>query len=336
MRSIAFFNNKGGVGKTTLVYHLAWAYADLGIRVLMLDLDPQANLTAICVEEERLEELWAEDVSQRRSIYTCVRPVKEELGDIALVDVEPVSPQLGLIPGDAYLAGFEAKLWASWPTAMDRQLPSFRALSSFYRIATATAERFHADLVLFDVGPNLGALNRAALIASEHVVVPLGADLFSIQALRNLGPTLGEWRAEWAERIPKCPDPGLALPRGEMNPVGYVVMQPNLYGGRVTKAYAKWLERMPKQFAESLGRPPTQRTSVRTDPASLGIVKHYRSLMALAHEARKPIFHLTAADGALGAHSTAANDAGREFRKLARTLAKRIDFDLAAAAQAYR
>jgi cellulose biosynthesis protein BcsQ len=55
---IAFFNNKGGVGKTSLVYHLAWMYRDLGLNVLAADLDPQANLTSAFLDEERLEEIW--------------------------------------------------------------------------------------------------------------------------------------------------------------------------------------------------------------------------------------------------------------------------------------
>ena len=58
---IAFFNNKGGVGKTSLVYHLAWMYADLGFRVVAADLDPQANLTAAFLDEDRLAELWADN-----------------------------------------------------------------------------------------------------------------------------------------------------------------------------------------------------------------------------------------------------------------------------------
>jgi chromosome partitioning protein len=328
LKTVAFFNNKGGVGKTTLVYHLAWTYADLGVRVLMLDLDPQANLTALCVDEARLEQLWSDDIETRRSIYTCVRPIKEELGDIARPELEPLAANLALIPGDADLAGFEAKLWDAWPRALDRHLPSFRALSSFHRIALDAAQWFQAELVLIDVGPNLGALNRTALIASQHVVVPLGADLFSIQALRNLGPALREWRSEWAERLPKNPDPKLSLPEGKMEPVGYVVMQPSLYGDGVTKAHAKWLERMPRQFAESLAQLSTQRTSVTRDPKSLGVVKHLRSLMPLAHEARKPVFHLRPADGALGAHATAAQQAGREFKKLAKRIATEIGFDI--------
>ena len=58
MITIAFFNNKGGVGNTSLVYHLAWMYADLGISTVAVDIDPQANLSTMFLEEERLEELW--------------------------------------------------------------------------------------------------------------------------------------------------------------------------------------------------------------------------------------------------------------------------------------
>ena len=58
MKTVAFFNNKGGVGKTTLVYHLAWMYQELGVGVVALDLDPQANLTTAFLSEERLEQLW--------------------------------------------------------------------------------------------------------------------------------------------------------------------------------------------------------------------------------------------------------------------------------------
>jgi chromosome partitioning protein len=70
---IAFFNNKGGVGKTSLVYHLAWMYADIGIRLVVADLDPQANLTAAFLEEDRLEELWNE--SNKDTMFGFVRPI---------------------------------------------------------------------------------------------------------------------------------------------------------------------------------------------------------------------------------------------------------------------
>lgn len=325
MIPVAFFNNKGGVGKTSLVYHVAWALTEIGERVLMLDLDPQANLSALCLDEERLEELWGDEPQQRRSVYASVVPVQEELGDISPPHVEYLSDRLGLVPGDPMLSGFEAKLSEAWPMTVDGRAAAFRATSAFYRVARLAAARWSADLVLIDVGPNLGALNRSALISADFLVVPLGADLFSIQALRNLGPALRRWRSQWSDRVARCPVPELELPSGRMEPVGYVVMQPNMYGGKVTRAYDKWFRRIPKEFAEHIAQVPSARRSVAADPASFGVVRHYRSLMALAHEARKPIFHLQAADGALGAHATAAQEAGKDFRRIARALVKRVD-----------
>lgn len=58
---IAFFNNKGGVGKTSLVYHIAWMFADQDIHVVAVDLDAQGNLSAAFLEEDRLEQLWPEN-----------------------------------------------------------------------------------------------------------------------------------------------------------------------------------------------------------------------------------------------------------------------------------
>ena len=81
MRTIAFFNNKGGVGKTSLVYHLAWMYADLGLSILAADLDPQANLTSMFLEDERLETLWSE-TGIRQTVYGALRPLIYGTGDI--------------------------------------------------------------------------------------------------------------------------------------------------------------------------------------------------------------------------------------------------------------
>jgi AAA domain len=86
-------------------------------------------------------------------------------------------------------------------------------------------EEFQADVALVDVGPNLGPLNRAALLACDFVVVPLGADLLSLQGLRNMGPTLRGWRDAWHDRRTKTPDRSIVLPEGQMHPVGYIVMR---------------------------------------------------------------------------------------------------------------
>ena len=82
MKTVAFFNNKGGVGKTSLVYHLAWMFADHGIKTLAVDLDPQANLTAMFLDEERLESLWPDD-EHPDTVYGAIRPILRGTGDIA-------------------------------------------------------------------------------------------------------------------------------------------------------------------------------------------------------------------------------------------------------------
>jgi cellulose biosynthesis protein BcsQ len=321
---LAFFNNKGGVGKTTLVYHLGWTFADLGMRVLLVDLDPQSNLTALSVDEDQLEALWADRADQRRTVYGAVHPIVEGIGDISEPHIEAVGRGLALLVGDIRLAGFEAQLSQAWPNCMGANPAAYRMTTAFHRLIAKAGASWRAEVALMDVGPNLGAINRSALIAADKVVTPLGADLFSIQGLRNLGPALQGWRTEWTDRVQRNPVESLDLPRGGMEPAGYVVVQPSLYMGRVTKAYERWIVRIPPEYRTTFTSGGSVPRSVEQDPLCLGVLKHYRSLMPLAHEARRPVFHLRAADGALGAHAVAAQEAGRDFRKLATRVADRI------------
>jgi len=321
---VAFFNNKGGVGKTTLVYHLAWMYADLGACVLAADLDPQANLTSAFMDEAQLQELWPEE-SHNRTLYGCLEPMLKGVGDIAPAYVHRVGDRLGLIAGDLALSGFEDELSSQWPGCMSRSERAFRVTSGFWRLLQAAATEHGADLVLIDLGPNLGAINRASLIAADFVVVPLSPDLFSLQGLKNLGPAFRRWREEWADRLERNPNPDLELPRGSFKLAGYVILQHAVRLDRPVQAYAKWMARIPDDYSRHvLDDEREGKLAVTSDPNNLALLKHYRSLMPLAQEARKPIFHLTAADGAIGAHSTAAKDAFKDFRTLAQRIGERV------------
>ena len=237
MKTIVFFNNKGGVGKTTLVYHLAWMYAELGYSVVAADLDPQANLSAVFLSEDRLEQLWP-DGGHPDSILGAVSPILRGLGDIREPHVEQVSANLGLVVGDLGLSSFEAKLSSAWPGCLGRDESAFRTESAFHRTILTAAEKQNADLALIDVGPNLGAINRAAIIAANFVVFPLAPDLFSLQALRNVGPTLREWRNDWQDRLERRPEvQDLQLPSADIVPAGYIVMQHAVRVGRPVQAY---------------------------------------------------------------------------------------------------
>ena len=323
---LTFFNNKGGVGKTSLVYHLAWMLSERGYRVLACDLDPQANLTSMFLEEDRLESVYEGSdgpASPSGTIFECVRPLME-VGDLRHPTLQEISTELRLIPGDLALAGFEDTLSAEWPNALrstELHRP-FRILTAFSTIMQAGARQMDASIILADVGPNLGAINRSALISTEYVVVPVGADLFSLRGLRNLGPTLQNWRREWQRRLENWSEPDFDLPRGRMEPVGYVVQQHGVRLNRPVRAHDKWVNRIPEEYARSLlsdHEGPYSRRP-QDDRHALATIKHYRSLVPMAQEARKPVFQLTSADGAIGSHAAAASGAYSDFQALAQSI----------------
>jgi chromosome partitioning protein len=322
---LSFFNNKGGVGKTSLVYHLSWMFAERGLRILAVDLDPQANLTAAFLDEERLALLWDEGAAGS-TIFRSVEPLLD-VNDFAPVAFKTIDQRLALIPGDLGLSSFEDELSSQWTQALDdkKKARPFRILAAFWRSAQEAAQRFDADLIVFDVGPNLGAINRAALLASNHVIVPLGADLFSLQGLRNLGPTLRDWRKGWEHRKRMWTQPEFELPIGDMTPLGYVAMRHGVRLTRPVQAYTRWLDQIPKEFRRSvLNEDSPSVPAIEHDPFCLAMLKNYNSLTPLGQEARKPIFFLKAADGAIGSHATAVAGAYADFKQLAGDIGKRI------------
>ena len=330
MKTIAFFNNKGGVGKTSLVYHLAHMYGELGLPVVAADLDPQANLTAMFLEDERLEALWPEEVEARSTVYGSLRPLLEGTGDVAAPHVEGIAGEgPGLVVGDLDLSAAEDEFSSQWPACLDGKVRAFRVVSALGRILASAARTADVELVLIDVGPNVGALNRAALVAADYVVVPLAPDLYSLRGLRNLGPTLRSWRDEWRDRVNRKPRTDLALSSGEMRPLGYVVMQHAVRLDRPVRAYQRWMERIPATYRRHvLAEERREPVAVEDDRHCLATLKHFRSLMPMAQEARKPMFSLKPADGAFGGHANAAKSCREDFAALARTIAHRAGIAL--------
>lgn len=136
------------------------------------------------LEETELERLWPEE-GENQSILSCISPILEGVGDIAKAPLQRIGPTLLLLPGDLGLSQFEDKLSANWPLCLLGDKAAFRVITAFYRIIHQAAEALDADIVLMDIGPNLGAINRAALIASDHIAIPLAPGLFSLQGLRG-------------------------------------------------------------------------------------------------------------------------------------------------------
>lgn len=333
---LTFFNNKGGVGKTALIYHLAWMFASLRKRVVIVDLDPQANLTAAFLDEDKIEAIWNKQ-GVGATIYQCVKPLTG-VGDIAEPVLQNIATDLYLLPGDVNLSGYEDALSAEWPNSMgDNHLyRPMRILSSFWQIMQLAAKKVQADIILVDIGPNLGAINRSVLVATDYVTIPLGADLFSLQGLKNLGPTLRSWKNLWQKRLDnwntsaeKSSFPDFKLPHGKMEPIGYLCQQHGVRLDRPVKAYDKWVQRIPDVYRESvLHETPGNGGHQADDPYCLATIKHYRSLIPMAQEHRKPVFNLTSADGAIGSHANAVQDAKKDFKLLAEKIAEKIGIQL--------
>ncbi len=324
MTTIAFFNNKGGVGKTSLVYHLSWKLQELGHRVLVSDLDPQSNLTSMFLDDDQIETLWS-TTSPGTSMLNCVDDLNNHLGDIKPAAPIAIADGLYLVPGSLALGQFEDRLANAWNDSRSdkptTRADGLRVMSAFHRVLAQASGTLHADLTLIDVGPSIGALNRAALITADMVVIPLAADLFSLQGLRNLGPTLRDWRSGWQRRLePDLPPAAIPLPSGTMTPLGYVLLNPSVRESYPVKSYLKWAAKIPASYARDILNAEPTTPEITTDPNQLAMIRHFKSLMPMAQEARKPMFQLTARDGAIGGHAGAVRDADLQFTALAQKL----------------
>jgi len=303
---IAFFNPKGGTGKTPLVYHLAWMYQDLELKVVAVDLDPQAQLTTIFLDEERLETLWF-STTQANTIYRCLQPIVAGHGELVRPALEEIEERLALLCGDLSLLTLESTFSKA---ILKPDEHSHQILLAGRRILQQVAQ--NADVVLIDLASNLSAINYVALMAADYIIMPLLPDLFTALSLKNAGTTLQNWREQWKQLDPA------------INPqhLGYLILQQPIRVDRCPNSYSHWIMQTPKLYHQTMlnsDNPP----SITDDPYCLRLLKTYYSLTPLAEEARKPIFHLKPADGAMGAYGKLVQTAYQDFRQFAESIAKR-------------
>ena len=326
MPIISLFNNKGGVGKTTFLFHVAHVLADGGRKVLMVDCDSQCNLTAYALQDKAIEKAWEE---AGNSIYRAIEPVARGIGDIRNRAPSMLRPNLFLVPGDLLLSDFEDLLGDTWTGAKGGSEPALRAQSAIYRTILQAAEKVGAEVVLIDLGPNLGALNRAVLGGSDYVIVPVAPDLFSIRGAENLGSKLAKWRKEWDQCNAAWTDSSLQIPKGRPSFLGYVMQQHNIrdnasgmtqgwqiFGNRLESA-------IQKHVVDRLA-PLGQVANGNGTKFNLGKIPNLHSLIPYSLEARKPVFQCTGADGLKGAHIQRARDSKQLFVPIADAIVKVI------------
>lgn len=317
MNVVSFFNHKGGVGKTTIVFNTGLALLELGHSVVFVDADAQANLTGLALNEGDYETSFDEG----RTIWSAVSPLVTGAGDLDVPEAVEIRDSVWVLPGDLRLSNFEAILPVGWTEALAGEARGFRVTSALHRLFQGLQNETEADFVFVDLGPNVGALNRSALIASDGFVVPLAPDLFSLMALPSVGNSLREWKRQWQTALENKPvTVDFDLPRGEPKPLGFVSQQFSVYGNRPAAAFRTWLERISESYEEGVLEPLEY---VASDDESLGSLQNFASLVPLAQHSNKAIFELSGNE-ARGAQYTRAQATRDHFLGIAEGIIDRL------------
>jgi len=295
---IAVYNHKGGVGKTTLTVNIAYALTELGKRVLLVDSDPQCNLTAYLVEGSVVDDLLDNSDGPRgQTIWSAVKPVVEAVGEARKIKPFERRTNLYLLPGDIRLSEFENELNQYWAECFQRRIRGFRGTSSLSSIVNQTAVEKDIDVIFYDVGPNVGPLNRAILLDCDFFIIPAACDLFSLRALKTLGATIANWIGLWKSICELAPDDVYLLP-GRPGFLGYIPQRFRTYGGdQPSSTYAPFMSRIERHVNSDvvavLRKNNPELAPDSLSQAKLGQVKDFGGLVSESQKQGVPMWEVS-------------------------------------------
>lgn len=343
-QKIALFNHKGGVSKTTTTFNLGWMLAKKGKTVILVDADPQCNLTGMALGEqtEEDEERIANIYNTNSNIKTGLAPAFESQPmAIKAVDCVPIGQKqnlsgLYLLPGHVGLAEYEVTLGIA--QELSGSIQALRNLpGSINDLLEKTASKFHADYILIDMSPSLGSINQNLLTISDFFMVPTAADFFSLMAIDSLVKVLPRWYA-WAQRansLQILKDANYPFPDIKLHFLGTIIQNYRIIHGRETAAFQTWIEKIEKDVATKLV--PTLRQNNLmlpdrvyreqgiNDNLSLTKIANFNSLIAKSQEHRTPIYDLTPKQlGQTGVVLKSNQAKQEEFRKTFSDLADKV------------
>ena len=242
MKVISFFNHKGGVSKTTTVYHVAWMLNQMGKKVLMVDTDSQCNLTLTCIGESQYEDFVTNQPTN--NIKYCLDTAfysKPQLIEAPNCVKVKNRDGLYLLPGSFEITEFEVQLGISFQ--LSNSFSTMNSLpGSFYYLFTKCAEKFDIDYILVDLNPSLSAINQALISSSDYFVLPTSPDFFSQMAVKSMSRVLPNWE-KWAEQARKVySNSTYPLPVIKPKFLGYTVNDFNIRNSRPTAAFQHIIE----------------------------------------------------------------------------------------------
>ena len=294
-KRLAIFNHKGGVGKTTLTVNIAAAIAELGKTVLLVDSDPQCNLTSYLVEASVVDAMLDNfDSASGQTVWSALKPFAENSGDIRTIKPQKVRDLL-LLPGDIQLSAFEQDLHSSWAESFQRRIRGFKGTAALSMLVNRLCGQHDVDFVFYDSGPNIGPLNRSILLDCDHFIIPATCDLFSIRAFKTLGQTLYNWIRDWDTVLKLAPEEVYLLP-GRPHLMGYIPQRFRQYGGGAASDYQKLLPRIQKQIIADvvtvLRRINPSLASTSLTENRLGMIKDFGRLAVEAQKEGKAIWEV--------------------------------------------
>lgn len=325
-KKLVFANNKGGVGKTTLAFNTAVALAERGYKTVLIDLDPQCNLSRLALGEDYyLKNLFSD---QEKTVADMLRGVVEGGADIDLsVSFLPVQAcdKLFLLKGDLDLSSYENLLITAYGQAASGQQIGYFQTSAIDRFLREKGLNEQIDIFVIDTSPSLGLLNQVIFLGADYFVVPMMADAFSVQGIENLGKMYEKWKINWrnsAKALAGNTETKFVLP-GDALFVGYIVNSYNVYGKQPIADHRQWMERVPQKvqqyLSEKHGRNGLVEKSWRTP---LQIIQDYGKIPAKCQELGQAIFKLQPSQVAEHHQGTKENieKSKEEFGGLAKNL----------------
>ncbi|MFO0915271.1 MAG: ParA family protein [Pirellulales bacterium] len=313
MKSIAVFNNKGGVGKTTFLCNLAASLAHhRKKRVLVIDADPQCNATQYMFNDSTVESIYEKGGF---TLLNVVRPLAQGKGFVKSLEPRP-SPNftVDVIPGDPGMSLEEDRLATDWVQATGGDI---RGLRTTYLFSQLLSHCDKYDFVFFDMGPSLGSINRAVLVAADFFLTPMSTDIFSIRAIDNISFSLAAWKKKLQRALDDIGDSiddlEVENPHWHLQFLGYLTQQYTAKTIRGKKQPVRAFDKIAKKLPEKIDRQLIAHFTDRPRPKSsfeLGAIPTLHSLIPLAQSGHTPIFNLKGADGVVGAHFTKVREYG--------------------------
>ena len=341
MKVITFFNNKGGVGKTTLAVNLASYYKiHLEKKILFLDLDPQANSTQSILAEDKWLEIYGPN-NVRHSIYYFFEDIVAGDSNIKEGNISINQSDsrycFDLIPGHPKLSFIEDIFSDAWNKCSAGDLGGFRKSNWLNSIKNKYSDSY--DFLFIDLGPSLGALNRTVLLNSDYFITPMGADIFSILGIDNISSWMEDWQnlyktglstlktkhqAEYLPKISKyhinC-EPDLTTKFIGFSIQQYVTKMFST-GRRPIKAYDEIISQMPSKIVKQLKK--FIKNSLTEDDLLLGDIPFLYSIIPLSQTNKVPIFNLEYKDGLRGNQKTSVE----KYSAMMKKIATKINFNI--------